>query len=292
MTATGVDLVVMQSAGKIVWAGDGAANLWDLISTNWLDAGTPIAFTNGDFVVFDDTSTNDLVNLTGALQPAFVTVDSATSYTFAGTGKITGTVTLTKTNSGTLLVLTTNDFNGVTTIGQGTVQVGNGIASGALGTGLVVDDGLLLVRQPGDSTLSNTVSGTGSLIQAGSGTLTLAGANTYSGGTTISSGILQVGNGGAVGSGNVADGTALIFNNAASNPVAGSISGGGSLTVLGGGTVALTGNNTYSGGTAVSNGTLLVNNAAGSGTGSGAVTVFNGGTLAGSGTIAGSVAVQ
>jgi len=292
VTATGVDLLVTESSQKLVWTGDGAANPWDLISTNWLDAGMPVVFTNGNFVVFDDTSTNSSVNLMGALQPAFVTVNAATNYTFTGNGKITGTVTLTKTNSGTLIVLATNDYNGVTTIGQGTIQVGNGIVSGALGAGLVVDNGRLLMCQPGDGTLSNVISGTGSLTHAGSGTLTLAGGNTYSGGTTISTGALQIGNGGTIGSGDMVDNMALIFNNSSSNLVSGKISGDGTLTILGGGAVTLTGNNTYNGGTVISNGMLLVNNTLGSGTGSGGVTVYNGGALAGSGTIAGSVAIN
>jgi rhamnogalacturonan endolyase len=292
VTPTGVDLLVTQSAEKIVWTGDGAANLWDLVSTNWTDFGAPVVFTNGDYVVFDDTSTNSLVNLTGALQPSFVTVDAVTNYTFIGSGKISGTVTLTKTNSGTLTVLTTNDYNGVTTIAQGTIQVGNGLASGALGTGLIVDNGQLVIQQPGDSTLINVVSGTGSLAQAGSGALTLAASNIYTGKTIISAGVLQIGNGGTIGSGDVADGTALIFNNSSSNLVSGAVSGAGSLTVLGGGTVNLTGSNTYSGGTSVSNATLQVNNTQGSGTGSGGVTVLSTGTLAGSGTVGGPVAIR
>ena len=44
------------------------------------------------------------------------------------------------------------------------------------------------------------ISGTGSVEKAGSGTLTLTGANTYSGGATISAGTLQIGNGGTSGS--------------------------------------------------------------------------------------------
>jgi autotransporter-associated beta strand protein len=234
VTATGVDLVVVQSTENLVWTGDGGANLWDFVSTNWLDGGMPAIFTNGDSAIFDYTSTNTVVNLTNALQPAFVTVNAAKNYTFTGAGKIAGTVTFTKTNSGTLLVLTTNDYNGVTTISQGTVQVGNGVASGQLGTGLVQDNGQLVIEQGGNSTLNNIIGGSGSLTQAGGGTLTLAANNTYNGGTTISAGVLQIGSGGTIGGGNVADGTSLIFNNAASNVVNGVISGGGNLIILGG----------------------------------------------------------
>ena len=289
VTATGVDLLVMQGAEKVVWHGDGAANLWDLVATNWITAGVPVAFTNAELAVFDDTSTNYWVNLAGALQPAFVTVAAATNYTFAGAGKISGTLTLTKTNAGSLTILTTNDFAGAVDIEQGAIQLGNGVVVGALGSAVVVDNDRLVFRQPAGSVFSNTVSGSGSLIQAGAGILTLAGANAYSGGTIISNGVLQIGSGGAIGSGNVADNTSLVFNNnSPSNLVSGNVSGAGSLAILGGGTVALAGANIFSGGIAVSNGTLLVNNSAGSGT----VTVFNGGTLSGTGVIGGAAVIQ
>ena len=289
VTATGVDLVVSQAGGATrIWVGDGAANLWDLTSTNWLNTSFADTFTNGNFAVFDDSSTNPVVNLTGALSPAAVTVDATTNYIFQGAGKITGTVSFTKTNSGTLTILTTNDYNGVTTLSQGTLQVGNGATAGALGGGALLDNGLLLMQQPNSAALSNAISGSGSLIQAGTATLTLNGSNTFSGGATISSGVLQIGNGGTIGSGSVTNNSSLIFNNAASNTVNAVISGSGSLTLLGGGTLALNGNDSYNGGTTVSSGTLFVNNAIGSG----AVTVASGSRLGGSGKIGGAVTVN
>jgi autotransporter-associated beta strand protein len=289
VTANGVDLVVTQSSDAArLWLGDGSVNAWDVTSTNWLNAGLPDTFTNGTFVTFDDSSTNRTVNLPAAVQPAAVTVDAAADYIFQGGGKITGTVSFTKTNSGTLTLLTANDYNGVTTIAQGILQVGNGVTSGLLGSGALLNNGVLRMQQPASSTLSNDISGSGSLVQAGTATLTLAGSNSFSGGVAINSGALQIGSGGTIGAGSVTNNAALIFNNSASNAVSGVISGSGTLTVLGGGTVALNGNNSYTGSTFVNNGTLLVNNAIGTG----GVSVASGGRLGGNGIVRGSATIN
>jgi autotransporter-associated beta strand protein len=100
------------------------------------------------------------------------------------------------------------------------------------------------------------------LIKDGSGTLTLTGLNTYSGGTMISAGSLQIGDGGTTGSiaGNVAvnNNSTLAFDRSDFVTFAGVISGTGSVQDLGGGKLTLTGSNTYFGGTELNNGTLIV----------------------------------
>src|SRR5581483_6492947 len=122
-------------------------------------------------------------------------------------------------------------------------------------------------------------------------TLVLTGANTYSGGTTITAGTLQLGNGGTSGSiaGNVVDNSALAFNRSDSATFAGIISGSGSVTQAGAGTTTLTGANIYGGATNVQAGTLLVDgNQSGA---TGVTTVQNGATLGGTGTLGGNVTV-
>jgi autotransporter-associated beta strand protein len=244
-------------------------------------------FTNGTFVTFDDSSPNHTVNLPAAVQPAAVTVDATANYTFQGAGKITGIVAFTKTNSGTLTILNANDYNGVTTIAQGTVQVGNGATSGSLGSGSLLNNGVLRLQLPVSATLSNAISGTGSLVHAGSATLTLAGSNSFTGGITIASNTLQIGPGGTLGAGSVTNNSALIFNNGISNAVNSVISGSGIINVVSG-TVALNANNTYSGPTSVSSsGTLFVNNTIGTGI----VTLANGARLGGTGTVRGNTTI-
>ncbi len=109
--------------------------------------------------------------------------------------------------------------------------------------------------------------GSWQLTKAGPGTLVLSGNNTYSGSTTISSGTLQLGNGGTTGSlpaGNtIVDNGTLAFsrgNNVAQGTdfSSAAITGSGSLAQLGGGTLTLSSSNTFSGGTFVAQGTLLL----------------------------------
>ena len=138
----------------------------------------------------------------------------------------------------------------------------------------------------GNSTNAYTLSGGAvngtTLTKTGTNTLTISNANTFSGGTTISDGTLQLGNGStATGSisGAILNNAALVTNYGSNNVTVGNdISGSGSLTQSGSGTVSLTGTNSY-GTTLISAGTLQIGSGSTTGTlGSGAVT--NNATLA------------
>jgi fibronectin-binding autotransporter adhesin len=119
------------------------------------------------------------------------------------------------------------------------------------------------------ATINSVIQGTGTqftggINKTGLGTLVLTGANNYTSGTTISAGTLQIGNGGSTGSvpGNIVDNAALVFNLGTAAPAAtrifsGIVSGSGSLTQEGAGTIVLTGSNTYTGGTIINAGSTL-----------------------------------
>ena len=95
--------------------------------------------------------------------------------------------------SGTLTLTGANANTGTTTIRTGTLQVGNGGATGNLGTGAVVDQGQLVLNRNNALTFANAVSGFGELVQQGTGTTTLTGASTNSDATTVNAGTLQLG---------------------------------------------------------------------------------------------------
>ncbi|RDJ27830.1 hypothetical protein DWF00_13000, partial [Bosea caraganae] len=207
----------------------------------------------------------------------FDIADAANSFTVSQA--LSGNGGLAKLGAGTLVLTGANTYAGGTMISGGTLQIGNGGTSGEI-DGNIVNNGRLAVNRSDDVSFSDIVSGTGSLVQMGPGRLTLTGANTYAGGTTIAAGTLQLGDGGTSGSivGDVTNNGTLAFNRSDAATFAGVVSGSGALKQLGSGTTILTGANSYTGGTVIAAGTLQLGN--GGTTGSIAGDVANSGTLA------------
>jgi len=77
-------------------------------------------------------------------------------------------------------------------INTGTLQIGNGGNGGMLGSAPITNNGSLVYNRSNDITAANDIGGTGSVTQAGIGTLSLTGANTYTGDTIVSAGVLEV----------------------------------------------------------------------------------------------------
>jgi fibronectin-binding autotransporter adhesin len=192
---------------------------------------------------------------------------------------IAGTVGLEKGDAGTLILSEANTYIGGTTISGGTLQIGNDNFTGSI-IGDVLNNGTLAIARTNVFDFTGVISGTGSLVKLSVGTTRLTGNSVYTGGTTISAGTLQLGNGGATGSivGDVVDNAALAFNRSDSMTFAGAISGIGAVTQAGIGTTILTGANTYAGLTTIGAGTLQIGNGGTTGT-LGTAPVVNDGTL-------------
>ena len=248
----------------------------------------------------------------------------------SGTG---GGRSLTKTGTGTLALLAHNTYAGGTSIDGGAVS----FASAGIpipGGGLTIDGGTLqwgssnnddvsplaigsggatLDTNGRDVTLGSVVSDRpgppGALTKVGDGTLRLDANNTYSGGTTVTRGLISFSSPGDLGSGNItlnrgglqwASGNVDVSPRL--NPIgsggatfdtvnsdvafAKPLTGSGSVTKQGTGTLALGGANTYSGMTEIANGAIDVPRGSSV---AGPVLVGSGSALSVEGTISGRV---
>jgi autotransporter-associated beta strand protein len=201
LAGTAVQLVIAGTPANLVWLGDGSANNWDNSGAyqNWLNGGAPDYFYDLDIVTFNDVGSNSpAINLVGTLDPSSVTVNSTNNYDFAGAGSISSLGTLTKNNTGTLILESVNNY-GSTVINGGALQIGNGGAVGSL-AGAISNNAALVVNETVAVTLASPISGSGSLTQAGSGSLTLSASNSYDGYTFINNGTVYLSNGSGLGS--------------------------------------------------------------------------------------------
>jgi len=207
-TTAGVIYLVLTNGpaepGAVTWTGSLSSD-WDTATTNWLNGVVPYTFADGVPVRFDDTGLSGSVNLTAARAPSRVTVsNSAVTYSFTGSGKVTGSSGLIKQGGGTLFMADgNNDFSGGTLISSGTVQVGVGDASGGIGSGNITNNAALIFNRSDNLTILNNISGSGSFTQSGAGKLTLSGTNSYAGDTTISAGTLALTGNSAIAGANI-----------------------------------------------------------------------------------------
>ncbi|WP_212321299.1 autotransporter domain-containing protein [Achromobacter sp. Marseille-Q0513] len=196
------------------------------------------------------------------------------------TGRITGSGVVRQIGPGTTTLAADQDYTGGTAILAGTLQIGDGHSTGSI-KGDVLNNGTLAFNRYGTLNYVGTIAGSGAVRQIGGGTTILTGDHRYTGGTVIEAGILQLGNGGSTGSiqGDIVNNGVLVLNRAGRLDLAGAISGGGSLELIGPGLTVLAGSNSYTGDTRLSAGTLQVSREANLGAASSKL-YMNGGTLA------------
>ena len=131
-----------------------------------------------------------------------VTVNK-TSGTDTFSGVIQGGQGVIKEGAGTLQLTGSNTYSGNTTVGNGVLELGGAgrLAAGSYsGTvSLSSASSVLRIATSATQTLSGAISGSGSLTKSGAGPLTLSGSNSYSGGTTLTSGTLTASHASALG---------------------------------------------------------------------------------------------
>lgn len=160
---------------------------------NKVGSGTLYYLANNTYTGTTTISAGSLIigngGTVGSLSSGNVVNNAALTFnrsdSFSVANRISGTGSLSKLGAGTVTLLGANTYSGTTTISNGTLQVGANGTTGAIGTGDVVNDGLLIFNRSDAITAANNISGSGDLIKRGNGTTTLAGKNTYLGATTI-----------------------------------------------------------------------------------------------------------
>ncbi len=233
---------LMSSYGVKLNVWDGGDGVWNLAADHsndvWTDNGANIKgpYDQGSFALFRGGAGNVVIN--------------------NGSGNVTA-AGMQFTSNGYVL---RGDAIDLDNTAQPIIRVGDGSDAGKVM----------------NATIEAELTGSKGLNKTDYGMLILTGANRYTGGTTVTGGILQVGNGGTTGSidGNVnltsdvhGHGT-LAFYRQDPTSFAGDISGVGNVVQKGGGIITFSGNNTYSGGLTVEQGTAkagIADNAFGSG---------------------------
>ena len=118
-------------------------------------------------------------------------------------GMISGTGSVQQNGTGTTVLTGNNTYTGGTIINAGTLQLGAGGTTGSI-VGNVIDNGALIFNRSDAVTFGGVISGTGTVVKLGAGTLTLPSANTYTGATTVNGGSLIV-------DGSIASANTLVF---------------------------------------------------------------------------------
>jgi autotransporter-associated beta strand protein len=148
-----------------------------------------LSFTSGTSVSLGSTSRTFHVLNTTSFANAFSTTSGS----------------IIKTGAGTLVLTGGSTYQGATIINAGTLQLGSGGTTGSLSTvSAITNNGTLVFNRNNAMTqgtaFGTVITGTGNIVQAGTGTLTLSGVNTYTGSTTVSAGNITISNASALGS--------------------------------------------------------------------------------------------
>jgi outer membrane autotransporter protein len=166
---------------------------------------------------------------------------------------ISGAGGLTKEGAGVLRLSGANSYTGGTTVLAGTL-----VGDVATLHGQIDNRSAVAFDQATDGVFSGEIHGSGQLVKAGAGTLTLTGANTYTGGTTVLSGAL-VGDASTL-HGQIDNRSVVAFNQTSDGAFSGEIRGAGQLVKEGAGALTLQGVNSFTGGVALNAGTLVLAN--------------------------------
>jgi len=198
------------------YTGATSINAGALTLTGTLSNSTAVSVGSG--ATWNLNTTNSVASIAGAgtiststSGTKTLTTGGSTSTTFSGVIQNgSGSLALIKSGSGTLTLSGANTYTGNITISAGALEIGGAGTLGSSGTysGMVSNSGDFVYSSSADLVMSGIISGTGRAIKntSTSSTLTLSGANTYTGSTIVNAGTLKI------------DATGKIYTDINSNP--------------------------------------------------------------------------
>ena len=206
----------ISGAGSLVKEGTGTLTI---TGNNSYSGGTTV--TAGTLAVGAGSTAGTLPG--NASVAGTLTFNRSNAVTYAGVLSGSGTLRKEATNT---LTLTGDSTIAAATVVAGTLSIGAGGGTGSF-AGTIANSGTVTFDRIGSLTHAAAISGTGGVVKAGTGTLTLSGTNTYGGGTQVTSGTLLVN--GALGTGIVSLGAGTTLGG--SGTIAGTIAGAGTVSV-------------------------------------------------------------
>ncbi len=272
-----------EGSARVYIGSAGISNIDSASVTIKLGEGTLGALSDWEMAANAANASN--VQLIGTIAGTVFNTEDAntagTERTITINAALSGSGKLVKDGLGTLKLSGANTYTGATTVKKGILEISK-VAAVNSSSGVEMESGAGLKYTGSDTeTLSTPLSGAGSFTMAGSGTLTLSGANTYTGATTIESGTLQIAELSAISSSSgvsISSGAELKYTGGDAE-LSKALSGAGSFTVAGTGTLTVSTTLSHTGGTTIESGTLKQsgnNSVLGDGKN---VTVKNGATL-------------
>jgi len=297
---------------SLTWAG-GNGN-WNYTSSNWLDGSTSATFASGNNATINSGGT--LTVRPEGVTAAEIAVSGANNTTLTG-GALTATA-INKSGNGVLNLNTAGNYSAGVSVTAGTVQATvDGSLSGNVtlnagttldigttantvaalsvtdatinGTGKITTAVTAVTQNTGSSTIAAEISGDGSFTKAGAGTVTLSGANSYTGNTIVAGGVLATSGNERISDASViAPGTGAklllggnetvravegaatsamvdlqnfkltIGSGSTSNSFAGNIMGAGTVTKIGSGIQTFATNNSFTGGLTLKEGVIRI----------------------------------